>query len=80
MRLASYNVENLFDRAKAMNLDDWDQGRPVLEAFAALNALLGEVTYPASSKKRMVDLMTELGLARSDTAPFVILRRNRGSC
>jgi len=51
----------------------------VLDAFAALNALLGEVTYPASSKKRMVDLMTELGLARSDTAPFVILRRNRGS-
>jgi hypothetical protein len=45
MRLASYNVENLFDRAKAMSLDDWDKGRPVLEAFAALNALLGDVTY-----------------------------------
>ena len=41
MRLAAYNVENLFDRAKAMNLATWSQGRPVLEAFARLNALLG---------------------------------------
>ena len=28
MRLASYNVENLFDRAKAMNLDTWDGRTP----------------------------------------------------
>lgn len=27
MRLASYNVENLFDRAKAMNLDTWGGGQ-----------------------------------------------------
>ncbi|OYW68378.1 MAG: hypothetical protein B7Z40_03275, partial [Bosea sp. 12-68-7] len=33
MRLAVYNVENLFDRAKAMNLDSWAEGRPVLERF-----------------------------------------------
>lgn len=78
MRLAVYNVENLFDRAKAMNLDTWEQGRPTLEKFAALNALLGEITYTPAAKRKMVKLMTELGLEKSDTAEFVILRRNRG--
>ncbi|WP_225767663.1 endonuclease/exonuclease/phosphatase family protein [Inquilinus sp. Marseille-Q2685] len=78
MRLAVYNVENLFDRAKAMNLDSWDQGRPVLERFAELNALLGQIAYTAPDKTRMAKLMVELGLEKSDTGPFVILRRNRG--
>ena len=78
MKIAVYNVENLFDRAKAMNLDSWAEGRPVLERFAALNALLGEIVYNAADKARMVELMLELGLEKSDTGPFVILRRNRG--
>ncbi|WEX08022.1 hypothetical protein [Chelativorans sp. AA-79] len=78
MRLAAYNVENLFDRAKAMNLDTWEEGKPILEAFAALNALLGESTYPAARKRKMAELMLDLGLEKSDTGPFVILRRNRG--
>jgi endonuclease/exonuclease/phosphatase family metal-dependent hydrolase len=79
VRLASYNVENLFDRAKAMNLESWAEGKPVLEKFAALNGLLGQVTYSAATRTRMAKLMIELGLEESDTGPFVILRRNRGS-
>ncbi|MBB3398384.1 hypothetical protein FHX09_000709 [Rhizobium sp. BK538] len=31
MRLASFNVENLFDRAKAMNLETRADGRVVLD-------------------------------------------------
>jgi endonuclease/exonuclease/phosphatase family metal-dependent hydrolase len=78
MRLASYNVENLFDRAKAMNLGSWAEGRPVLEAFAELNGLLGEIDYTPAAKARMSELLITLGLEKSDTGPFVILRRNRG--
>jgi endonuclease/exonuclease/phosphatase family metal-dependent hydrolase len=78
MRLAAFNVENLFDRAKAMNLDSWEEGRPVLERFDELSRLLGEIEYPAAAKARMAELMIELGLERSDTGRFVILRRNRG--
>jgi endonuclease/exonuclease/phosphatase family metal-dependent hydrolase len=78
MRLASYNVENLFDRAKAMNLDTWEEGKPVLEKFAALDVLLGEISYTAAKKTKMIKLMIDLGLEKSDTGPFVILRRNRG--
>ncbi|MGL3608248.1 endonuclease/exonuclease/phosphatase family protein [Rhizobium sp. G187] len=78
MRLAVYNVENLFDRAKAMNLDTWAEGRPVLEKFAELNALLGEITYSDKDRRRMAELVVELGMEKSDTGPFVILRRNHG--
>ena len=79
MRLASYNVENLFSRAKAMNLGTWTEGKPVLDRFARLNALLGEPVYTPAMRQSMAQLMIELGLEKSDSAPFVILRRNRGS-
>jgi hypothetical protein len=39
MRLASYNVENLFDRAKIMNQTTDGVARDVLKNFAELNAL-----------------------------------------
>ena len=78
MRLAVYNVENLFDRAKAMNLESWAEGRPVLERFAALNALLGQVSYSDADRAKIAELVIELGLEKSDTGPFVLLRRNRG--
>ncbi|QWG15192.1 endonuclease/exonuclease/phosphatase family protein [Bradyrhizobium sediminis] len=78
MRLAAYNVENLFDRAKAMNLDSWAEGKPILTAFAKLNSLLGEISYSTADKRKMVELMIELGLEKSDKGPFVILRRNHG--
>lgn len=79
MRLASFNVENLFARAKALNQDSWAEGRPVLEAFGRLSALLGEQAYPPAAKAQMVQLMRDLGLERSDDSRFVRLRRNRGA-
>jgi hypothetical protein len=78
MRLAAFNLENLFDRAKAMNFEDWKEGKPILAKFAKLNALLGEFSYSAAAKREMIKLMIELGLEKSDEGPFVILRRNRG--
>ncbi len=78
MRLAAFNVENLFDRAKAMNLETWSEGREVLEQFAELNRLLGQILYSEADKRRMAELVVKLGMEKSDTGPFVILRRNRG--
>lgn len=78
MRIATYNVENLFDRARVMNQQDWAEGREVLNDFAALNRLLGKLTYSAADKTKMATLMARLGLKKSDQGKFVILRRNRG--
>lgn len=43
MRLATFNVENMFDRAKAMNLGTWADGKGVLEDFQQLNTLIQEL-------------------------------------
>lgn len=78
MRLASYNVENLFARAKVLNTETWEEGRPVLEAFARFNALISEARYTAARKEAMVELLHALDLDRSDDGQFVRLLRNRG--
>lgn len=78
MRIASYNVENLFMRARALNLDTWAEGRPILESYAAFNELIEEPVYTDDIKARLLHLVDELGLAKSDEAKFVILRQNRG--
>ena len=78
MRIASFNLENLFDRAKALNQETWDEGRPTLERFRELATLLEEPVYDSATKARLSRLIVELGMEKSDTGPFVILRRNRG--
>jgi hypothetical protein len=79
MRIASFNVENLFQRARALDARDWDAGRPILQRQAEINAILGQPTYTSADKDRIVELLGELGLATADDgSPFVILRQNRG--
>jgi endonuclease/exonuclease/phosphatase family metal-dependent hydrolase len=79
MRIAAFNVENLFDRARIMNLDDWDAGKPVLDAFAEFTDLLERPAYSQADRARMIELMTVLDLVGDDDGRFVILRRNRGA-
>jgi hypothetical protein len=79
MRIASFNVENLFDRAKALNQSSWAEGREVLEAHAALNKLLNKPKYSPGDKNQIVKLLDQLGLAKKDDGgPFALLRQNRG--
>lgn len=78
MRLASFNVENLFNRAKALNQEDPSIGKPQLEKFARLSVLLDQLVYGAADKAEIVQLLIDLGMAKSDTGPYVFLRNNRG--
>lgn len=78
MRLATYNVENLFTRARALNLDTWAEGRPILEKFAELNALFEEQVYTPELKARMLVLLRGFGLDKVNEGHFAILRVNRG--
>jgi endonuclease/exonuclease/phosphatase family metal-dependent hydrolase len=78
MRFASYNVENLFDRPRVMNLSSWDAGRAALGAFSELIQLLSKIAYSADDKERMVELMMDLGLEKKDQGEYVLLRSNRG--
>src|SRR4051794_6263528 len=74
MRLASYNVENLFMRARAMNGDTRDEGADALAAHAEMNTIIAKPKYSAQDKKKLVQLMTQLKIDKKDDGgPFVIL-------
>jgi endonuclease/exonuclease/phosphatase family metal-dependent hydrolase len=85
MRIASFNVESLFERpvamgpgVKASGNTEWAAGASVLAAFAQLNALLGKDVYEAADKVKIVELLKQLGLSRSDESKWAMLRQNRG--
>lgn len=78
MRIAAYNVENLFDRAKVFNDDDPAAHREVLDAHAELGKLFEQEVYSEADKARMLDLLDRLGMLRDDDGPFTRLRRLRG--
>lgn len=56
-RLPTFNVENMFERAKAMNLDAWRDGKKVLEDFRRLSALIQEPIYTDAIKNELLDIM-----------------------
>ncbi|MFC1540206.1 endonuclease/exonuclease/phosphatase family protein [Gemmatimonadota bacterium] len=62
VRIASYNVENLFSRPKAFNTADWSVGQPALDAFHEVSALLLNTNYSAADKQRIRDLFVNLDI------------------
>ena len=70
MRLATFNVENLFDRPKAMNLDDWKDGKPILQAFSRLNDLIELKQYTDGAK-------AEIGKLYFKHRAFIDLRERK---
>lgn len=87
MKIAAFNVENLFDRAKVFNDDSPALRRDVLDAFNELSQLLDASVYSAADKARMLVLIEQLGMADSDEGSaqagplggFTRIRRIRGT-
>jgi endonuclease/exonuclease/phosphatase family metal-dependent hydrolase len=78
-RIATFNVENLFDRPMIMNLPQWQDGRQVLEDHARLNRLFQKDTYSAPDKQDMLERLERNGLlSTAEKGQFMILRRIRG--
>jgi len=79
MLLGTFNVENMFERAKALNFDTWSEGRPVLEDFKRLNELIQEEEYTDSIKSELLDIIKRhKGLLSNKESRFIILRDIRG--
>lgn len=78
MRIASFNVENLFDRARAMNQETWAEGKVILDEFSKFNKLIEKETYTEPTKQKIIDSLKALGLRNSDDSKFAILRQNHG--
>ena len=90
VRIASYNVENLFARPRAFNSTDPSSGEDVVQAHAQFNALIARATYSDADRARMVELLKVLEIY-ADNAHGAVrrvetriprwawLRKNRGS-
>lgn len=70
-RVASFNCENLFSRAKVLNLADSTVAADALKKIDQLNKLLHKATYTAADKQQMVALF-------ADVKAHVDIRENRG--
>ena len=90
IRIASYNVENLFARPKAFDGSDWTIGEPILDAYREVNALFQNSNYAPTDRSRMRDLLLTLDIysrnthgairrKRSTNPRWAWLRKNRGS-
>src|SRR5919108_5302133 len=79
MRLATFNVENMFERAKAMNLETWADGKEVLADFQRLNELVQLDVYTDTVKSELLDIMKRhRGLTTQGESKFLRLRDIRG--
>lgn len=80
MKLASYNVENLFDRPKAMNLPTIAEGTPIIKDYNRLNDLIRKQTYTAAVKQDLLNIMANHPglLGPQKQSQFIILRDIRG--
>lgn len=79
MILATFNVENLFERPAAMNLPKWSDGRKILQDFHELNDLISRETYTAVIKKKLLTIMDRnKGLLTQGKSKFIRMREVRG--
>ena len=82
MRLATFNVENLFDRPRIMNLPKWTDGAKVLKDYARLTDLIGQDVYSSSQKKEMLTIMGRypgLSSPQKKDSTYIRLRDIRGA-
>lgn len=77
MKIAAFNVENLFDRAKAFN-EDLEDAQRAIRATAELNAVFEEEVYTPARKNRILELVETLELNRFNEGPVALVRTIRG--
>ena len=70
-RIASFNVENLFSRAKVLNLPDHAEADRLLKEIGKLKKLLGKASYSPTDKQAIETLLTDL-------KKYVTIREDRG--
>src|SRR5512134_2183623 len=79
MRVATFNVENLFSRPLALSFENWQDGEPILRDYSRFNALISQPTYSAADKAELLEVMNRNGLTRPHAdSDFFFLRDLRG--
>ena len=77
VRIGTFNVENLFERPRAM-AGPLTAGNAVLAAHARVNTLIAEERYGPDVRAEILEHLETLGLLRADAAALAVLRQVRG--
>jgi hypothetical protein len=79
MRLAAFNLENLFERPLIMNLPSTEEGREVLKDYYQLSDLIQKEEYSKNDKRSIFDIMERHnGLIKKRESKYIILNEIRG--
>ena len=78
MKIAAYNVENMFQRTMVFNQPDESVAKLFSRSTTELNLLFEKASYSDTDKKRMMELLGELGFSGRDEARYAQLRKIRG--
>lgn len=80
LRIATFNVENLFEQPRAMASSNWKAGQPAIDAANELNALFDHKEYSDQDRRRMLELLDDQGLLETrPNNPYLELRKIRGN-
>lgn len=71
LRIGSFNVQNLFQRAKALSYKDHDKVDELLKQIGIFQALITKSEYTEADKKEIVRLYLDL-------SDYITVRENRG--
>jgi len=78
MRIATFNVENMFQRTRVFNQSDAALAKRYSKGASELNLLFEKPRYSAADQRRMRTLLADLGLDRSDDNRVAVSRDIRG--
>lgn len=70
-RAATFNIENLFERAKVINMGDHAKAERILNDVGSLNKLLGKAAYSAADKAAILQFAEAL-------KNYITIREDRG--
>jgi len=90
IKIASFNVENLFERPKAFGATDLHLAEPVLAAYSRVNLLIKQPVYTPADKEEIRELLVTLDIYSRDaqgvirrketiSPKWAWLRKNRGT-
>src|SRR5262245_59507283 len=78
IKVASFNVENMFRRPAAFKAKDEAEGDRIVSAYAEFQQLIDAPVCSDAAKGRIIELLNPLGLKKSDDSEWAVLRQNRG--
>lgn len=81
IRIASFNLENLFTRPSAMNEDTDAEGRQAIEDHAIANAIVEKPVYSDDDKEKLIELSKRYKwhLLNQPRSSLVQLQKIRGN-